>query len=463
MNKPIRDDSQYQSLLVQYLNQKLQEKIQNAYEGKKGIYSIEPEGPPDQIKQEVTDAKLYFDNIIEEEKERLRLIADQENKRVMQLLKQNQEDSQCPLCLEDLPAIFPCEEMPRIMNCCGVRMCKECGEDWRARQDTSKEVICFSCRRPVTTESGKKASKNGSNYRKGMALGKKSADLLHSGKLQKSYDCITKAADLGFVDAYPQLVLSYYEGSYHGLAVEKSVEKAKKLAQEGSDRGNEKCNFFLGKFLYDELQDHSHPETFRLLSLSAYQGFIDAIRTLAYSYYSRAKQSTKFLILGIYWNGKMLETTDGYTYTNLNCHFFCELLDFAMKRCWHPRSCFELEPLTGCSHVPFCNWMRYQAGRAAGKALHCTGNRLDDVFLHMKYSVWMEICANCGNRKMEKLMVCARCKSFSYCSKACQVKHWKAGHKVDCKGHWIEAYFPKIRNPEKYAAPFLVKLGFNKK
>jgi hypothetical protein len=28
------------------------------------------------------------------------------------------------------------------------------------------------------------------------------------------------------------------------------------------------------------------------------------------------------------------------------------------------------------------------------------------------------------------------------------VAHWKAGHKVDCKvgGHWIEKYFPDIRN-----------------
>ena len=40
-------------------------------------------------------------------------------------------------------------------------------------------------------------------------------------------------------------------------------------------------------------------------------------------------------------------------------------------------------------------------------------------------------CAFCGVSKTEKLMICSRCKSISYCSKECQKSHWKA-HKKEC-------------------------------
>jgi hypothetical protein len=66
---------------------------------------------------------------------------------------------------------------------------------------------------------------------------------------------------------------------------------------------------------------------------------------------------------------------------------------------------------------------------------------------------WIYICANCGKQgdKEYVLKFCARYKVFSYCSQECQVKHRKAGHKVDCKGHhWIESYFPKIRTSQQY-------------
>jgi hypothetical protein len=33
-----------------------------------------------------------------------------------------------------------------------------------------------------------------------------------------------------------------------------------------------------------------------------------------------------------------------------------------------------------------------------------------------------------------KLRVCAKCLSRSYCSRECQLKHWKTGHKKECKG-----------------------------
>jgi hypothetical protein len=41
-------------------------------------------------------------------------------------------------------------------------------------------------------------------------------------------------------------------------------------------------------------------------------------------------------------------------------------------------------------------------------------------------------CAQCGEL-FPKLKLCTRCRSVSYCSKQCQLEHWRAGHKLDCK------------------------------
>ena len=41
--------------------------------------------------------------------------------------------------------------------------------------------------------------------------------------------------------------------------------------------------------------------------------------------------------------------------------------------------------------------------------------------------------ARCRAR-LKKPLVCSQCKSAAYCSRDCQVKDWKAGHKQACKG-----------------------------
>lgn len=45
-----------------------------------------------------------------------------------------------------------------------------------------------------------------------------------------------------------------------------------------------------------------------------------------------------------------------------------------------------------------------------------------------------EFCGNCGvmEETGKKLLRCSRCKIAMYCSKDCQVKAWKSGHKREC-------------------------------
>jgi hypothetical protein len=42
-------------------------------------------------------------------------------------------------------------------------------------------------------------------------------------------------------------------------------------------------------------------------------------------------------------------------------------------------------------------------------------------------------CAQCGEL-FPKLQQCSRCKAVAYCSRDCQVAHWRAGHKEACQG-----------------------------
>jgi MYND finger len=50
------------------------------------------------------------------------------------------------------------------------------------------------------------------------------------------------------------------------------------------------------------------------------------------------------------------------------------------------------------------------------------------------------ICANCGVSKKQlldqcsgRLMDCSNCLNVAYCSRACQLEHWKTGHRKHCK------------------------------
>lgn len=54
------------------------------------------------------------------------------------------------------------------------------------------------------------------------------------------------------------------------------------------------------------------------------------------------------------------------------------------------------------------------------------------VAKHSRKQRGVDKCTNCGQKSSTKIMVCSLCKSTQYCSRECQKKHWKNGHKSDC-------------------------------
>ena len=112
-------------------------------------------------------------------------------------------------------------------------------------------------------------------------------------------------------------------------------------------------------------------------------------------------------------------------------------LDTAMTILWHPRDHSKQDTLPGYSHIPFCTW-----AEAKGMELSYFDSPLD---------CWKTVCANCqiSSERNESFKACARCKALHYCSKKCQVQHWKNGHTVNCKGHWIEDFFSETKRVRK--------------
>jgi len=57
-------------------------------------------------------------------------------------------------------------------------------------------------------------------------------------------------------------------------------------------------------------------------------------------------------------------------------------------------------------------------------------------------------CANC-NKDLGKVgqMMCAACKTVSYCGRECQVAHWNNGHKAECKTLKVTAKGVKLKAP----------------
>ena len=43
-----------------------------------------------------------------------------------------------------------------------------------------------------------------------------------------------------------------------------------------------------------------------------------------------------------------------------------------------------------------------------------------------------DLCSSC-QKVFDTLTKCTACRKVYYCGKVCQKKHWKAGHKFECK------------------------------
>ena len=407
------------------------------------------------IATETKEAKEEFSEIAENENTRVQQVAELENERLLQKKRTNGTIRTCPVCLEEIPLIVSHEDLRKVrsgmqMPCCNAHHCSTCKAKSIEfmRGNYMKNAKCFNCREPFHDNVywAKTIKPNdqrhwlmchiGLDYMKGTDGLKKNT--------KKGLKLIKRAAELGDGHAQDILANVYYSGDIE-CNIPKCLERARYYAEKGVDQGSVTsqsvlANLFMDPTLSESLgfnRDEEDEKVFQLLTLASYQGS-HVGRFWLGGYYAekmkKGEEGKKNVLLSLYWYGKageevQLEDPMGC----ISMTFMASFLNVAVSHIWHPRHDCNRDPLPGYSHIPFCTWALAKGGS------YSTQKKWSNP--------WKSQCANCNKASQEdkQFKACARCKAFHYCSKKCQIKHWKDGHKVDCKGHWIEEFFPNLR------------------
>jgi hypothetical protein len=404
------------------------------------------------IQNEGNDAMEEFSRLVEKEKERIQQVANKENERIMQERRTNGTLAICPLCLEEISPIRTIDNYDgkvNVMMCCGVIHCNDCAKKsmdfmlGKSGNDATSNAKCYNCREPI--RSAKYWAKDIKPDDKRHWLLNGLAGSYESGtdglkkNTNKALILYQRSAELG--NRRSQDMMAQFH--FYGLSVPKCLQKARYYAEKAANQGEVTSQYILAEMIKasPDNTNTSEEEVFRLYTLAAFQGSMKGRFALGmhylymYDLMTRGNEDwRRNLLLNIYWFGKTAEVESKSPEGCKSLPLMALQLDEAMK-VWHP-GCHS-DPLPGYSHIPFITW-----------ALNEGGEKADRMMTRPFDYVWKRECASCGSLDKEQLKACARCKAFHYCSKKCQVEHWKAGHKVDCKGHWIEKYFPAIRRPK---------------
>ena len=414
-----------------------------------------------ETKQGINEFSLIFDD----ENKRVEKVVDKENQRIMQEARTNGTIDICAICLEEIPPIQPHEANNRgrsgmMMICCDAKLCKECEDkslDFIYGKCSAKcgtkcnptcTAKCFNCREPIRTP--KLWAENiKPNDRRHWLLGFVAAEYMKSTgglkkNIKKAMKLYKRAADLGNTIAQDEMAYFYFNGCGDSDSF-RCTEKAKYYAEKAADQGASNSQYILAEMLMNNVSvfnNNRDEEVLQLLTLAAFQGHQQALKSLVSIYDKRLSKSKwslvrgeawrKNLLLRLYWYGKFAEVEKKNPEGCISLPYVALNLHRAMTLLWHPRDDGCDDTLPGHSHVPFCTWALAKGGQQK------------PCFI---FDYWENRCANCHieSGKKNQFKACARCKAFHYCSKKCQAEHWKAGHKIDCKGHWIEEFFPDMR------------------
>jgi hypothetical protein len=420
------------------------------------------------------EAKKEFTQIIETENKRVQQVAELENERIMKKRRANETLQSCPVCKNDIQAIIPYEPKPYMqMMCCNARHCRTCApKSFKYMEDREG---CFNCR-DTCHDVSYWASNIQADDTRHWLLNDIGLHYLHGTEgLRKSkkigLKLIKKAAELGNAKAQGNLAKLYYRGEiFKKCCLRKAICHAEKGADDG-DRVSQsllacmtmekdqqpfeirKTRSSLAQSLlaicmkawhspdyYRDEKGKRNEKVFKLHTLASCQGCPRSRFALASFYANMVDKFNegeenwkKYTLLSLYWFGKAGEAEVVYVKDQMvGCKamaFMAYHLTEAMRCIWHP-----LAHLPGYSHVPFLTWALAKGGQYS---------------TDMNWpNPWISRCANCNKVHEEgstQFNTCARCKAFYYCSRECQKEHWKAGHKVDCRGHWIEEFFPDLR------------------
>ena len=327
---------------------------------------------------------------------------------------------ECPICLEDVR--LKCRYSAQFFPCCGQNICMTCAQSKGGQEMTT----CPMCRSPKNTE-----------YSEHILRLKKSAD-----RGVAAAQCMLGACYLGFADSKQAtnveegirlMQLAAEQGDPNALA---SLTHFQQLRLFGLERSPELENKMLTKaahaglcvaqtslaWRYSREEDYTMAVTYATLACRAtnHDNMIHPAQQLGKFFYNGVGGLEKNLYIAKFY----LELAEKFSNGNTTNHLILAktLLELSEKN-YGTR-----HPPAGYSSIP--------------RVLHLLNKAIDrdeDISESQELIKELEIhkkCANCGREAesmhSKKLKQCAVCEAVSYCSRDCQVKHWKDGHKKDC-------------------------------
>lgn len=362
------------------------------------------------------------------------------------------EDDECPICLEQMPVLTIEGTERRRHPCCGQWTCPDCIVKMipRGRQEsvakTSEEcqASCSAAKKPEQSTAcpGKNTvclfpchlcraqippsiSKDYlslllKNAEKGYAW----AQYLVGGsyevgkRVERNYKKAARWFRLAAEQGHPWAQYSFGHYLEQGKGVRKSVLEAKTWYEKSASFGYLYAQKELGRLLLDGVGgvEKDQKEAARLFQLSADQGCDEAQFSLG-NCYAAGRGVEKDPDKALHWFTKAAEQGHSSAMNSVAGM----LMTISKEKHGSPY-------ITGKCPVPRAlKWGRRAA--AHGCTVAAENNARMEKFLS-------SMCANCQKPRIaSQLLRCQKCRTMYYCSKGCQVNHWKEGHKKDCCDH----------------------------
>mmetsp|Transcript_7932 Transcript_7932/g.11981 ORF Transcript_7932/g.11981 Transcript_7932/m.11981 type:complete len:503 (+) Transcript_7932:204-1712(+) len=423
------------------------------------------------VKAEDKLAHARFANIVNEEWERIEAVVDEELERIEGLGRQTKGFEVCAVCNKDLSNKLALVKKYGagkvkygITHCCGKIICYQCSppssRDFttvlkqmteKAEKEGGPSVldvqlpgpqICPNCNHVVkgNLTERQKFKWNEKFAAEGIPWGMFEVSvMLKAGKgcqknLKKAKKWMEKAAETN------------YDKAMHALAIEYSLEgtpqsllKAKDLLLGAADQGHDFSYHFLSVLYLGRGEGKNFPEknlekAKRFASLAAYyqnealmgndceqmmlcHSKSDGSFVAPRDALPDSPEALQFQLM-TYWAGKGAHLND-----SLRVGFSNMLALFTSEKFIHKYSggcCFP-----GYTTLPLAKKMLRKGEETS-----------------ILITAMSKKCIHCNKKNVDGSMKqCSGCKVFYFCGQECQLKHWNAGHKRECKGeHWIKEF-----------------------
>ena len=228
----------------------------------------------------------------------------------------------------------------------------------------------------------------------------------------------------------------------------KDVEKAKSLLSEAAEKGSTRANGLLGQYYLLHAENTNCEEARRWFEASAADGEMFSFYQLGMMMHNgqafdqnEQTRAEEFRLLTI--SATLFQGPFNLPAMHLSSFFRDSL----------PVMLYYLRPIVEEGNASLIATAKYGAGLfkmaieyygkdvifAAGHCpvpetlfWHRRSSRKEVLFVRLE-RVIREQCAHCRADLLEgNQSCCVECRAAYYCSRNCQVAHWKAGHKKDC-------------------------------